>query len=119
MSGCCAQRLSSLLIYPLMFRRPPRTTLFPSRRSSDLMAILPPRGASSPTTHAQCVTDPTTGRRDRKSTRLNSSHVAISYAVFCWKKKKKGAKQEIQKIKVEAVHDGHLIVEIHIIFEEV
>src|SRR5437870_10127828 len=31
----------------------------------------------------------TTGVRDRKSTRLNSSHVAISYAVFCLKKKKK------------------------------
>src|SRR5439155_10538266 len=31
----------------------------------------------------------TTGNRDRKSTRLNSSHVAISYAVFCLKKKKK------------------------------
>src|SRR5439155_20614072 len=29
------------------------------------------------------------GPRDRKSTRLNSSHVAISYAVFCWKKKRK------------------------------
>src|SRR5437870_6421512 len=33
-------------------------------------------------------TFPTSGRRDRKSTRLNSSHVAISYAVFCLKKKK-------------------------------
>src|SRR5690625_5716895 len=32
-------------------------------------------------------------RRDRKSTRLNSSHVAISYAVFCWKKKKNVASQ--------------------------
>src|SRR5690606_40866371 len=30
------------------------------------------------------------GRRDRKSTRLNSSHVKISYAVFCWKKKRQG-----------------------------
>src|SRR5690625_6943451 len=33
----------------------------------------------------------TAGKRDRKSTRLNSSHVAISYAVFCLKKKKKKA----------------------------
>src|SRR5262245_66641277 len=33
--------------------------------------------------------DPTTGDRDRKSTRLNSSHLGISYAVFCLKKKKK------------------------------
>src|SRR5690625_6298044 len=35
-------------------------------------------------------------RVDRKSTRLNSSHVAISYAVFCLKKKKKNTKHEIQ-----------------------
>src|SRR5690625_6382498 len=36
-----------------------------------------------------------TQRRDRKSTRLNSSHVAISYAVFCLKKKKNTKPQEI------------------------
>src|SRR5436853_2125516 len=34
-----------------------------------------------------------TGRRDRKSTRLNSSHLGISYAVFCLKKKKKNLKK--------------------------
>src|SRR5437870_8011289 len=38
-------------------------------------------------------------RRDRKSTRLNSSHVAISYAVFCLKKKKKIKAQNYQKKK--------------------
>src|SRR5690625_5727353 len=36
-------------------------------------------------------------RRDRKSTRLNSSHVAISYAVFCLKKKKKGKDRYMQE----------------------
>src|SRR5690625_6979554 len=36
-------------------------------------------------------------QRDRKSTRLNSSHVAISYAVFCLKKKKKKSKQNTNK----------------------
>src|SRR3712207_8866110 len=36
-----------------------------------------------------CAIDPDRGRRDRKSTRLNSSHANISYAVFCLKKKKK------------------------------
>src|SRR5437870_11522041 len=36
-------------------------------------------------------------KRDRKSTRLNSSHVAISYAVFCLKKKKKKQKKKIKK----------------------
>src|SRR5476649_3030771 len=41
------------------------------------------------------------GRRgeDRKSTRLNSSHTVISYAVFCLKKKKKEKKKDIDKIK--------------------
>src|SRR5437870_7470951 len=73
-----------------MIRRPPRSTLFPTRRSSDLYctpafllaaeALL----ASSP-----CPTrDAIKQALDRKSTRLNSSHVAISYAVFCLKKKK-------------------------------
>src|SRR5437870_6687606 len=37
---------------------------------------------------ASCHGPPRVGKRDRKSTRLNSSHVAISYAVFCLKKKK-------------------------------
>src|SRR5437899_7114628 len=37
--------------------------------------------------------------RDRKSTRLNSSHLGISYAVFCLKKKKSNAKKNISKIK--------------------
>src|SRR5690625_7255561 len=43
---------------------------------------------------SQCTTRGHSGRRDRKSTRLNSSHVAISYAVFCLKKKKKNNKSE-------------------------
>src|SRR5690625_7012832 len=46
----------------------------------------------------QCKTRPRNPRkRDRKSTRLNSSHVAISYAVFCLKKKKKKKKNEQKK----------------------
>src|SRR5207249_10794283 len=40
-------------------------------------------------------------RRDRKSTRLNSSHVSISYAVFCLKKKKK---KKIEKYKIQQQH---------------
>src|SRR5215468_11352833 len=39
------------------------------------------------------------GRQDRKSTRLNSSHITISYAVFCLKKKKKINRQQSQKKK--------------------
>src|SRR5438067_6763451 len=66
-----------------MIRRPPRSTLFPyttlfrSRRC-------PPGPSEAP--RQACPRRP---GRDRKSTRLNSSHVSISYAVFCLKKKKK------------------------------
>src|SRR5690349_23724529 len=84
-----------------MIRRPPRSTLFPTRRSSDLGAdvgrqrrdldhrlravtsiSMRMRGSASP---AEIMV---AAGRDRKSTRLNSSHVEISYAVFCLKKKK-------------------------------
>src|SRR5690625_6237396 len=41
--------------------------------------------------------DPRPGLGDRKSTRLNSSHVAISYAVFCLKKKKRTSRRNIQE----------------------
>src|SRR2546430_11398940 len=83
-----------------MIRRPPRSTLFPYRRSSDLNAQMIHAlariksyldyGAFQPIQIAgiialegdqKCVAD-------RKSTRLNSSHSQISYAVFCLKKKK-------------------------------
>src|SRR5215216_7351653 len=70
-----------LFFFFLMIRRPPRSTLFPyttlfrSQRGHQVGAAFggpPPPGAL----------------RDRKSTRLNSSHQIISYAVFCLKKKK-------------------------------
>src|SRR5437868_10666890 len=66
-----------------MIRRPPRSTLFPYTtlfRSADRR----PRNGHV-ATGPRWVAD---RRRDRKSTRLNSSHVSISYAVFCLKKKK-------------------------------
>src|SRR5256885_15388512 len=71
----------------LMIRRPPRSTLFPYTtlfRSNDRPeGLSPPRlrargGAGGVRRHGE----------DRKSTRLNSSHLVISYAVFCLKKKK-------------------------------
>src|SRR5439155_17176259 len=55
-------------------------------RFKDLMARMPVHVI---TTRAALVGAATYGHADRKSTRLNSSHVAISYAVFCLKKKKK------------------------------
>src|SRR5439155_13286383 len=70
-----------------MIRRPPRSTLFPYTTLFRSLRI------SKPVLLAQfdhAVTLAAGGvEQDRKSTRLNSSHVAISYAVFCLKKKKK------------------------------
>src|SRR5690349_23077958 len=69
-----------------MIRRPPRSTLFPYTtlfRSGGASGVHQGHDLGGERTAA-------TGRgRDRKSTRLNSSHVEISYAVFCLKKKKK------------------------------
>src|SRR6266576_1199115 len=65
-----------------MIRRPPRSTLFPY--TTLFRSPRPPgtRGAGSPGTGRSAGS-----RADRKSTRLNSSHVESSYAVFCLKKK--------------------------------
>src|SRR5687768_18260771 len=75
-----------------MIRRPPRSTLFPyttlfrSRRGWRPIAIDRP-GYGGTSLGASSAQDPFS--QDRKSTRLNSSHGYISYAVFCLKKKKK------------------------------
>src|SRR5438034_8876069 len=70
-----------------MIRRPPRSTLFPYTTlfRSGWVARRRPRGDR----RRPPPVDPTRSRRrsDRKSTRLNSSHTVISYAVFCLKKK--------------------------------
>src|SRR6267142_7147578 len=93
-------KLSSIiycfLFFFLMIRRPPRSTLFPyttlfrspeggprsrrGRREAEDRRLL----RREPARHAG---------GDRKSTRLNSSHMSISYAVFCLKKKKKNKKK--------------------------
>src|SRR2546427_5132670 len=92
-----------------MIRRPPRSTLFPTRRSSDLSLWAERIGQPAVQhQHPPLVTLKVPNRRgkeatrfdlelpcffdrqesrDRKSTRLNSSHSQISYAVFCLKKK--------------------------------
>src|SRR5699024_12734952 len=85
--------LSHFFFLSLVIRQPPRSTLFPYTtlfRSVDSMRIA---GIDTSTTSAN---DSSSSREstelklaDRKSTRLNSSHVSISYAVFCLKKKKK------------------------------
>src|SRR5438874_11849419 len=71
---------------------------FPTRRSSDLTSVSPSQRPRESPTHSRTFADgcgrPSSGTiraewtiSDRKSTRLNSSHVEISYAVFCLKKK--------------------------------
>src|SRR5256885_4733514 len=71
----------------LMIRRPPRSTLFPY---TTLFRSTPSFNPSNPFRSVQSfhqLLRPTPRNRDRKSTRLNSSHLVISYAVFCLKKK--------------------------------
>src|SRR5437899_4548754 len=89
----CSLQFSLLFIFFffLMIRRPPRSTLFPYTtlfRSRQRLVVAIEVGD-------QCLVIGLLARSafetliDRKSTRLNSSHLGISYAVFCLKKKKK------------------------------
>src|SRR5207253_8274878 len=76
-----------------MIRPPPRSTLFPYTtlfRSCSAHVVTHPFPPIGRRPKARCAPS---AARDRKSTRLNSSHVAISYAVFCLKKKKKKKKK--------------------------
>src|SRR5690349_23600179 len=87
-----------------MIRRPPRSTLFPYTtlfRSRPISQVQIPR--SRRTAQRRQRQDPARQNhlaarheRDRKSTRLNSSHVEISYAVFCLKKKKNKHDKTVQ-----------------------
>src|SRR2546426_3113539 len=86
-----------------MIRRPPRSTLFPYTtlfRSLGVVEGLLVQVDEQHVSHEACLPCLTAGDgpddekglrpgRDRKSTRLNSSHLVISYAVFCLKKKKR------------------------------
>src|SRR2546430_12395021 len=85
-----------------MIRRPPRSTLFPYTtlfRSQYLVDVAGPRRAGrladepaqEDAVDAVLAHPSVVQQQDRKSTRLNSSHSQISYAVFCFKKKKKNA----------------------------
>src|SRR3989475_9308066 len=100
-----------------MIRRPPRSTLFPyttlfrsaefRRTRERLLALrVPAEELDKPRTERLITSrfdlkSPLAGtvveRKDRKSTRLNSSHSQISYAVFCLKKKKKTIQQQSTK----------------------
>src|SRR5260221_6781730 len=83
--------LPRFFFFFLMIRRPPRSTLFPyttlfrsiEQRPATLQLLQAIKGI------AEVFGRYRQAREDRKSTRLNSSHTVISYAVFCLKKKKK------------------------------
>src|SRR5579875_4029429 len=83
----------SIFFFFLMIRRPPRSTLFP------YTTLFRSRGRSRPPRASRSRARPRWWRPDRKSTRLNSSHTVISYAVFCLKKKKKENIEKNQKKK--------------------
>src|SRR5438034_8550432 len=90
------------LFFFLMLRPPPRSTLFPYTtlfRSSNIAAAAAPAPSTNEASTSDQIAPPVTEQAesangvpatpaDRKSTRLNSSHTVISYAVFCLKKKK-------------------------------
>src|SRR5205809_5016437 len=94
-----------------MLRPPPRSTLFPY---TTLFRSHPRRGAAArrltasiPCCARACASRPAPRRwraGDRKSTRLNSSHGYISYAVFCLKKKKKKKRKEIAETTHQSTH---------------
>src|SRR5438876_5632432 len=96
----------SILVYFffLMIRQPPRSTLFPYTTLFRSVLARVPAGERERERHEQDrrdaeLRDHEHGEdgRDRKSTRLNSSHPSISYAVFCLKKKKKNNKTKNNK----------------------
>src|SRR5207249_10031475 len=113
----CRSLCPTLLFFFLMIRRPPRSTLFPyttlfrshthPRRRNCVSGSPCNRGvgraASGPSPPARRLEQhyPACSDRDRKSTRLNSSHVSISYAVFCLKKKKKIDLIELLQLRTE------------------
>src|SRR5439155_26175344 len=112
-SAVCGSRLHTVLLavhsfgfsslsFSLTPRHPPRSTLFPYTTLFRSQAARPMRtclakcgchALSFSSIRAREVAPGTEAQRDRKSTRLNSSHVAISYAVFCLKKKQPVAVQ--------------------------
>src|SRR5256885_11715702 len=90
----------------LMIRRPPRSTLFPYTTlfRSLIFGVALPNGEG--TNIGMKAAGYIGLRRDRKSTRLNSSHLVISYAVFCLKKKKNNiTRQDSRRYPHTAVWD--------------
>src|SRR5439155_27206229 len=98
----------SFFFFFLMIRRPPRSTLFPYTTLFRSQTA----GCRACLYFASIGRARSCGRADRKSTRLNSSHVAISYAVFCLKKKKIRQAPRVVKSEVEASEDSSSLAQV-------
>src|SRR5438132_10834025 len=103
-------RHCTYIFFFLLIRQPPRSTLFPYTT----LFRSPQAHLDERTGHALGGKPAPRGERrrapgrDRKSTRLNSSHTVISYAVFCLKKKKKKKqKGKYNKYYIQSVDDEH------------
>src|SRR2546426_4534093 len=95
-----------------MIRRPPRSTLFPYTtlfRSPGTHGATHGSGEWGVVPLAAHRHEPLPTRQDRKSTRLNSSHLVISYAVFCLKKKKKHKDSTILLVAEEALAGNEIL----------
>src|SRR5256885_10929040 len=91
-----------------MIRRPPRSTLFPYTTLFRSAQDVEVGGSRIPGREvAQLGHDASSNITDRKSTRLNSSHLVISYAVFCLKKKKKSSHAELSYSPCSHVRFGY------------
>src|SRR5574342_1253134 len=98
----CSRFLSLLVrFFPffffLMIRRPPRSTLFP------YTTLFRSTSARSCCRTSASVPRRRVSKQDRKSTRLNSSHHRISYAVFCLKKKKSNGRGRRRESREETM----------------
>src|SRR5205807_7676537 len=88
-----------------MIRRPPRSTLFPyTTLFRSVLGSGHRRRFLRPCARGLALRSATA---DRKSTRLNSSHLVISYAVFCLKKKKKKKIHMTQQSHIIHIHTTH------------
>src|SRR5437773_9066723 len=89
-----------------MIRRPPRSTLFPYTTLFRSLQRVPKSFFTQGKLFAPKFIPKQIAQADRKSTRLNSSHITISYAVFCLKKKKKKKKKNLKKriINITNIH---------------
>src|SRR5438105_6674218 len=102
----------TLSLFFLMIPRPPRSTLFPyttlfrsKKKLPDARIVFTGAGASGIATAKLLMKAGAKHIIDRKSTRLNSSHEWISYAVFCLKKKKKNKQSIEHRIQTESKHN--------------